>query len=129
MEPYLLQIRRMEVDLPNSNPNLDYTTALTYPPKCQLTISPPPANVGLPYTNDCPLLICGFSEKVQFTLQPRPRPYNYASCDGRLVQHILYLQFQTYLESILSICGEQFLSLPMECAWHNKLVDYIVGHR
>ena len=77
-----LQIQRMEVDLPNLTPNLDYTTALTYPPKRLLTISPPPAQVGLSHSKDCPLSIYGFSEKVQFTLQLKPRPYMQVVMEG-----------------------------------------------
>ena len=70
-----LQIHRMEVDLPILTPDLDYSKALTYPPKRLLSISPPRAEVGLPHSNDCLLLISGFSEKVQFTLKLRPCPY------------------------------------------------------
>ena len=77
-----LQIHRVEVDFPILTPHLDYSKALTYPPKRLLTISPPPAEVGLPHSNDCPLLISGFSEKVQFTLKLRPRPYMPSMMEG-----------------------------------------------
>ena len=77
-----LQIDRKEVDVPILTPDLDYSTALTYPPKRLLTISPPPAEVGLPYSNDCLLLFSGFSEKVQFTLKLRPRPYMLSMMEG-----------------------------------------------
>ena len=77
-----LQIHRMEVDLPILTPDLDYSKALTYPPKRLLSISPPPAEMGLSYSTDCPLLISGFSEKVEFTLKLRPRSYMPSMMEG-----------------------------------------------
>ena len=91
-----LQIHRVEVDFPILTPHLDYSKALTYPPKRLLTISPPPAEVGLPHSNDCPLLISGFSEKVQFTLKLRPRPYKPSMMEGQC--YFTYYSQQTFLK-------------------------------
>ena len=80
------------MDLPNLTPTDDYTTACTYPPKILLTISPPLAKVGLPYSSHCELQISGFVEKIRFTLRLRPpshvqvmmAPLSQVNCRGLL---------------------------------------------
>lgn len=67
-----LQILKEEVDLPILFPEQDYFHTLIYPPKLLLTISPPAAKVGLPYSSHCQISIDGFIEEVQFTLRLRP---------------------------------------------------------